>query len=93
MDSPKAWAGYVPANFDRDFRGNMAAGEALAESRNIKLFEVSTATGEGLEQLKWGIAEKMRELRNIEQEAAAKVERTGSDLPTPAVSLAERESE
>jgi penicillin-binding protein 1C len=35
LDSPKAWAGYVPANFDRTFEGKLSAAEALAESRNI----------------------------------------------------------
>ena len=31
QDSPKAWAGYLPVNFDHDFRGPLTAGEALAE--------------------------------------------------------------
>jgi penicillin-binding protein 1C len=35
LDSPKTWAGYVPANFDRAFEGKLSAREALAESRNI----------------------------------------------------------
>ncbi|HVT79662.1 MAG TPA: penicillin-binding transpeptidase domain-containing protein, partial [Phycisphaerae bacterium] len=35
LDSPKAWAGYVPSNFDREFAGPIAAADALAESRNI----------------------------------------------------------
>ncbi len=35
MDSPAAWPGYVPANYDRAFHGPISAGDALAESRNI----------------------------------------------------------
>jgi penicillin-binding protein 1C len=34
-DSPAAWAGYEPRNYDRDFLGAMTAADALAESRNI----------------------------------------------------------
>lgn len=34
-DSPMAWPGYMPANYDRSFRGAITAAEALAESRNI----------------------------------------------------------
>ena len=34
-DSPAAWPGYVPANYDHQFRGELTAAEALAESRNI----------------------------------------------------------
>jgi penicillin-binding protein 1C len=34
-DEPTAWAGYMPANFDRTFAGNLPAAEALARSRNI----------------------------------------------------------
>ena len=44
-DSPKAWAGYLPANFDRGFRGTMTAGEALAESRNIPAMTVLAKVG------------------------------------------------
>ncbi len=35
LDSPAAWAGYAPGNYDRGFRGPMPAADALAESRNI----------------------------------------------------------
>jgi hypothetical protein len=35
LDSPAAWPGYQPSNYDRAFRGPMPAGDALAESRNI----------------------------------------------------------
>jgi len=35
LDSPTAWPGYVPANFDHSFRGSISAAAALAESRNI----------------------------------------------------------
>ena len=34
-DTPVAWPGYMPANYDRSFRGAMFAADALAESRNI----------------------------------------------------------
>lgn len=34
-DTPVAWPGYTPANYDRSFRGAMHAADALAESRNI----------------------------------------------------------
>lgn len=44
-DSPTAWAGYVPSNYDREFRGLMAAGEALAESRNIPAMAALARTG------------------------------------------------
>ena len=35
LDSPAAWPGYQPSNYDRAFRGPMPAADALAESRNI----------------------------------------------------------
>ncbi len=35
LDSPTAWPGYAPSNYDRLFRGPMPAADALAESRNI----------------------------------------------------------
>lgn len=34
-DSPAAWAGYLPANYDRQYRGQMSVADALADSRNI----------------------------------------------------------
>jgi penicillin-binding protein 1C len=34
-DSPAAWPGYMPGNFDGAFHGKMSAADALAESRNI----------------------------------------------------------
>jgi penicillin-binding protein 1C len=34
-DEPAAWPGYVPANYDRSFAGEITAAEALARSRNI----------------------------------------------------------
>ena len=74
-------------------RQRLRAIQQLAENRNMKLFEVSAATGEGLEQLKWGIAEKMRELRSVEQDVSAEAERTRPVLATAVVNLAERESE
>ena len=44
-DSPKSWAGYVPANYDRAFRGTLSAGEALAESRNIPAMTLLASVG------------------------------------------------
>jgi penicillin-binding protein 1C len=34
-DSPVAFAGYEPSNYDRQFAGKLSAAEALAQSRNI----------------------------------------------------------
>jgi penicillin-binding protein 1C len=34
-DSPVAWAGYEPSDYDREFAGPMLAADALAQSRNI----------------------------------------------------------
>jgi penicillin-binding protein 1C len=34
-DSPAAWPGYTPENYDRDYRGSLPASAALAQSRNI----------------------------------------------------------
>jgi len=34
-DSPAAWAGYAPENYDRQFSGPILAGDALAQSRNV----------------------------------------------------------
>jgi penicillin-binding protein 1C len=45
LDSPKAWAGYLPANFDRAFRGPIPAAEALADSRNIPAMTVLARAG------------------------------------------------
>ena len=53
--------------------------EQLAARRNLRLFRVSTATGEGLDELKWGIAELLRERRRAEPEPVA------STLPKPSV--------
>lgn len=44
-DSPAAWPGYQPNDFDRTFRGNLTAGEALAESRNIPAMVVLSKMG------------------------------------------------
>ena len=44
-DSPHAWAGYVPSNYDKDFRGPLTAAEALAESRNIPAMVVLARSG------------------------------------------------
>jgi penicillin-binding protein 1C len=34
-DSPTAWSGYQPADYDHNFAGPLSAAEALAQSRNI----------------------------------------------------------
>ena len=45
QDSPQAWPGYVPNNYDRQFRGPMTAAAALAESRNIPAMIVLEKVG------------------------------------------------
>jgi penicillin-binding protein 1C len=44
-DSPSAWPGYEPNDFDRTFRGKLTAAEALAESRNIPAMIVLSKVG------------------------------------------------
>jgi penicillin-binding protein 1C len=44
-DTPAAWAGYVPGNFDGSFRGDIPAAEALAESRNIPALRLLSRVG------------------------------------------------
>jgi penicillin-binding protein 1C len=44
-DSPVAWAGYEPADYDHKFRGSITAAEALAESRNIPAMLVLAKVG------------------------------------------------
>jgi penicillin-binding protein 1C len=44
-DHPRAWANYLPANFDRAYRGELTAAEALAESRNIPAMTVLSRVG------------------------------------------------
>lgn len=44
-DSPAAWPGYEPNDYDRSFRGNITAAEALAESRNIPAMLVLQKVG------------------------------------------------
>jgi penicillin-binding protein 1C len=44
-DGPLNWAGYQPRNFDREFRGQMPAGEALAQSRNIPAMDLLSRVG------------------------------------------------
>jgi penicillin-binding protein 1C len=44
-DSPTSWAGYEPADYDRQFDGPMPAGEALALSRNIPALWVLSKVG------------------------------------------------
>ena len=45
-DSPKAFPGYQPDNFDHGWRGKMPAGEALAQSRNIPAIVLLSKLGE-----------------------------------------------
>lgn len=44
-DSPSAWPGYVPSNYDGAFHGPMPAADALAESRNIPALLVLQKVG------------------------------------------------
>lgn len=44
-DSPAAWPGYMPGNYDHGFRGSIVAAEALAESRNIPALQVLSRLG------------------------------------------------
>jgi penicillin-binding protein 1C len=44
-DSPAAWPGYTPQDFDRTFKGQMTAADALAESRNIPAMVLLARTG------------------------------------------------
>jgi len=44
-DRPRAWGAYVPANFDRRFRGRMTAATALAESRNLPAIDLLDRLG------------------------------------------------
>lgn len=44
-DSPAAWPGYTPQDFDRAFKGQMTAADALAESRNIPAMVLLARTG------------------------------------------------
>ena len=51
----------------------LRAVERLAARRNLRLFRTSAATGEGIQELIWGLAETLRELRRAEREAAKAV--------------------
>jgi penicillin-binding protein 1C len=44
-DSPAAWPGYTPQDYDHAFKGQMTAADALAESRNIPAMVVLARTG------------------------------------------------
>jgi penicillin-binding protein 1C len=44
-DSPAAWPGYEPNDYDRSFRGSVTAADALAESRNIPAMLVLQKVG------------------------------------------------
>ena len=50
--------------------GRLRAVEQLAAQRKLPLFAVSSATGQGIEELKWAIARRLRELRPAEREPA-----------------------
>lgn len=44
-DSPAAWSGYAPANYDTQFRGPITAAAALAQSRNIPALRLLAQVG------------------------------------------------
>ena len=44
-DSPVAWSGYEPSNYDRDFAGPIRAADALAQSRNIPALVLLSKVG------------------------------------------------
>jgi penicillin-binding protein 1C len=44
-DSPAAWPGYAPANYDQEFLGRITAAEALAQSRNIPALRLLSRVG------------------------------------------------
>jgi penicillin-binding protein 1C len=46
-DAPAAWPGYEPRDFDRTFRGQLTAAEALADSRNVPAMLVLARAGVG----------------------------------------------
>jgi penicillin-binding protein 1C len=45
LDSPAAWAGYEPNNYDRAFVGALPASAALAESRNVPALTLLNEVG------------------------------------------------
>jgi len=67
----------------------LRAVEALAARRNLRLFQTSAVTGEGIQELIWGLAELLRELRRAEPVAAASEARNDINMsfrvPTPGV--------
>ncbi|MBI4463390.1 MAG: GTPase ObgE [Acidobacteria bacterium] len=62
--------------------------EALAARRNLELFRISSVTGEGLDELKRGMAQKLDQSRRAEAElsrlSAAETAALWSHSPTPA---------
>ncbi len=44
-DSPAAWPGYAPNNYDQEFRGRLTAADALAQSRNIPALKLLSQVG------------------------------------------------
>ena len=44
-DSPAAWPGYAPSNYDQEFLGRITAAEALAQSRNIPALRLLSHVG------------------------------------------------
>lgn len=44
-DGPLSWGGYRPRNYDREFRGQLPAAEALAQSRNIPAMDLLSRVG------------------------------------------------
>jgi GTP-binding protein len=49
----------------------LRAAQKLAARRKLRFFSTSSATGEGIQELIWGMAEMLRELRRAEPESAA----------------------
>ena len=46
-DRPAAWGGFTPRDYDRTWRGQLTASEALADSRNLPAMHLMAALGVG----------------------------------------------
>lgn len=44
-DQPGSWSGYTPGNYDHEFRGNIPAADALAQSRNLPALNMLNLIG------------------------------------------------
>jgi len=67
----------------------LRAVEALAARRKLRFFSTSSATGEGIQELIWGMAEMLRGLRRAEPEAVAS-EAPNDSAPTRPFRVASR---